>query len=46
MVGAKAFYSKTLCEEAGEPSDAGLTKAEASERIDSLQARAGRGGTH
>ncbi|MGR3498462.1 MAG: DUF3072 domain-containing protein [Limimaricola soesokkakensis] len=37
MTGAQASYLKTLCEEAGEESDNGLTKAEASERIDALQ---------
>jgi hypothetical protein len=46
MTGAQASYLKTLCEEAGEPFDARLTKAEASKRIDALQARTGRGRTH
>lgn len=45
MTGAQASYLKTLCEEADEPFDPGLTKAEASERIDSLQAKTGRGRT-
>lgn len=43
MTGAQASYLKTLSEEAGEPFDAGLTKAEASKRIDALQAKTGRG---
>ena len=45
MTGAQASYLKTLCEEAGEAFDPGLTKAEASKRIDALQARTGRGRT-
>lgn len=43
MTGAQASYLKTLSEEAGEPFEEGLTKAEASRRIDQLQARTGRG---
>jgi hypothetical protein len=43
MTGAQASYLKTLCEEAGEPFDDQLTKAEASKRIDALQAKTGRG---
>ena len=43
MTGAQASYLKTLCEEAGEEFDDGLTKAEASERIDALQEKNGRG---
>ncbi len=46
MTGAQASYLKTLAQEAGEPFDPGLTKAEASKRIDALQARTGRGRTH
>lgn len=46
MTGAQASYLKTLCEEAGEEFDASLTKAEASKRIDALQAKTGRGRTH
>jgi hypothetical protein len=46
MTGAQASYLKTLCEEAGEPFDPTLTKAEASKRIDALQASTGRGRTH
>lgn len=44
MTGAQASYLKTLSEAAGEEFDPGLTKAQASERIDQLQARTGRGG--
>ena len=43
MTGAQASYLKTLSEEAGEEFDEGLTKAQASERIDELQAKTGRG---
>ncbi|WP_282026621.1 DUF3072 domain-containing protein [Limimaricola cinnabarinus] len=43
MTGAQASYLKTLCEEAGEEFDDGLTKAEASERIDALKRESGRG---
>jgi len=43
MTGAQASYLKTLSEEAGEPFDAVLTKAEASQRIDALQEKTGRG---
>jgi hypothetical protein len=46
MTGAQASYLKTLCEEAGEEFDAHLTKAEASQRIDQLQAKTGRGRDH
>ena len=46
MTGAQASYLKTLCEEAGEAFDPGLSKAEASKRIDALQATTGRGRTH
>jgi hypothetical protein len=44
MTGAQASYLKTLSEQAKEPEafDAGLTKAEASKRIDALKANAGR----
>ena len=44
MTGAQASYLKTLSEEAGEGFDEGLTKAEASRRIDELQAKTDRGG--
>ena len=43
MTGAQASYLKTLSEEAGEGFDSGLTKAQASRRIDELQAKTGRG---
>ena len=43
MTGAQASYLKTLSEEAGEPFDDGLTKADASRRIDELQEQTGRG---
>jgi hypothetical protein len=46
MTGAQASYLQTLCEEAGEAFDPGLTKAEASKRIDELQAKTGRGRDH
>ena len=39
MTGAQASYLKTLCEEAGEPFEPNLTKAEASKRIDHLRRR-------
>lgn len=43
MTGAQASYLKTLSEEAGEAFDPSLNKADASRRIDELQARTGRG---
>ncbi len=43
MTGAQASYLKTLSEEAGEEFDPDMTKADASRRIDELQARTGRG---
>ncbi len=43
MTGAQASYLKTLSEEAKEPFDGSLSKAEASKRIDELQAKTGRG---
>ena len=43
MTGAQASYLKTLSDEAGEPFDTSLSKADASKRIDELQARTGRG---
>ena len=42
MTGAQASYLKTLAQEAGEPVDETLTKAEASKRIDELRARSPR----
>lgn len=46
MTGAQASYLKTLSEEAGVPFDETLSKAEASRRIDELQAKTGRGRDH
>ena len=46
MTGAQASYLQTLSEEAGEAFDPGLSKAEASKRIDELQSRTGRGRDH
>ena len=43
MTGAQASYLKTLSEEAKEDFDDTLSKAEASMRIDELQAKTGRG---
>ncbi len=43
MTGAQASYLKTLSEEAGEEFDEGLTKADASRRIEELQTKTGRG---
>lgn len=45
MTGAQASYLKTLAEEAGTPEayDPGLSKADASVRIDELQNKTGRG---
>lgn len=43
MTGPQMSYLKTLCQEADEVFDDGLTKAQASERIDELQERTGRG---
>ena len=43
MTGAQASYLKTLSEEAGEPFDPSLTKAQASKRIDELKQKTGRG---
>jgi hypothetical protein len=42
MTGAQRSYLKTLSEEAKQPFDDSLTKAEASRRIDELQAVTGR----
>ncbi len=44
MTGPQASYLRTLCQEAGEPFDPELTKAQASEHIDELQAVTGRSG--
>ena len=43
MTGAQASYLQTLSQEANEPFDETLTKAQASKRIDELQAKTGRG---
>lgn len=43
MTGAQKSYLKTLSEEAKEPMDENLTKAQASERIEELQKKTGRG---
>lgn len=42
MTEPQASYLRTLSEEAGEPFDEGLTKAQASTRIDELQGRSPR----
>ena len=46
MTGPQASYLETLCREAGEEFDPQMTKAEASQRIEELQARTGRGRDH
>jgi hypothetical protein len=43
MTGAQASYLQTLAQEADEPIEPDLTKAEASKKIDQLQAKTGRG---
>ena len=43
MTGAQASYLKTLSEEAGEDFADGLTKADASIKIDELREKTGRG---
>jgi uncharacterized damage-inducible protein DinB len=43
MTGPQISYLQTLCQEAGEEFDPSLTKAQASERIDALQGKTGRG---
>jgi hypothetical protein len=43
MTGAQESYLNTLANEAGEEIEPDLTKAEASERIDELQKKTGRG---
>jgi len=43
MTGPQKSYLQTLAQEAGEEVPEGLTKAEASERIDALQKATGRG---
>lgn len=46
MTGAQRSYLSTLAEEAGEEVDEDLTKAEASEKIEELQEKTGRGIDH
>lgn len=43
MTGPQQSYLETLAREAGEDVDPGLTKAEASEKIEQLQEKTGRG---
>lgn len=43
MTGPQRSYLQTLCREAKEEFDENLTKAEASKKIDELQAKTGRG---
>lgn len=43
MTGAQRSYLTTLADQAGETFDPGLSKADASKRIDELQAKTGRG---
>ena len=43
MTGPQRSYLQTLCREAGEDFNSGLTKAEASKKIEELQAKTGRG---
>jgi hypothetical protein len=43
MTGPQASYLETLSREAGEEFDPGMSKADASKRIDELQKRTGRG---
>lgn len=43
MTGPQASYLRTLSQEAGASFDPSLSKAEASQRIDALQDRTGRG---
>ena len=46
MTGAQRSYLTTLSQEAGEEIKEGLTKAEASKKIDELQHKTGRGIDH
>lgn len=43
MTGAQRSYLETLSQEAGEELDPNLTKAQASQKIDELQGKTGRG---
>jgi DUF3072 family protein len=45
MTGPQASYLQTLCQEAGEQFDPQLSKAAASEAIERLQGKTGRGQT-
>jgi hypothetical protein len=45
MTGPQRSYLQTLCREANEEFDSSLTKADASKKIEELQAKTGRG-TH
>lgn len=45
MTGAQRSYLTTLADQAGETFDPGLSKADASKRIDELQAKTGRSQT-
>jgi hypothetical protein len=45
MTGPQRSYLQTLCREAKEDFDESLTKAQASKKIDELQAKTGRGKT-
>lgn len=46
MTGAQRSYLKTLADEAGETLDENLTKAQASQKIEDLQKKTGRGIDH
>lgn len=46
MTGAQRSYLQTLSGEAGEEMNEGLTKAEASQKIEELQQKTGRGIDH
>jgi hypothetical protein len=46
MTGAQRSYLKTLADEAGEELDEGMTKADASKKIEELQEKTGRGKDH
>lgn len=46
ITGAQKSYLTTLAEEAGEEIDTDITKAEASQKIDELQQKTGRGVDH
>jgi uncharacterized damage-inducible protein DinB len=45
MTGPQISYLQTLCREAGEEFDERLTKAQASQKIEELQEKTGRGRT-